>query len=93
MSKEKRRDQRRNPDPLTIDIAGPCREMRQPGSTHLLSFKQGSYYNSVPLSTEELKATREAITNWLGDGYELLHELAERYGYRLASMTEYPFEV
>jgi len=73
-SLEERRDQRRTNDPMTFRIAGPRLAMRLPDSAHILSFSQlefehGSYHNSVPITTTELRDLRNKITEWLGDDY------------------------
>lgn len=74
--------------PLEIGLQGPALSKMTPESISLvtfsqLTFEQGTYYNSVPLTTEELKQVREKITEWLGDEMDYLAQIALANGFDL----------
>jgi len=79
---KKRREQKRTPDPMEIRFSGPRIAMRQPDSAHIMSFsqlavEQGSYYNSIPITTAEIARLVNAALDWLGPEMER-EILAER---------------
>lgn len=65
------RAEREDFQPIEIRISGPKHFFRRADSVHIVEFRtgtvRGSYRNSVPLTTVELKTLRQAITDWLGD--------------------------
>ena len=79
---KKRREQKRTPDPMEIRFSGPRIAMREADSAHIMSFsqlavEQGSYYNSIPITTAEIARLVNAALDWLGP--EMEHTLlAER---------------
>src|SRR5690349_21281113 len=56
-------------NPIEIQLSGPKHFFREDDSVHILAFKTGSYRNSVPLTTAELRNLRDKVTEWLGDDY------------------------